>query len=333
MGKRQFLGDNVMKRTIAVLSVLLALLVSTTTSMAADNFPSRPVRIIVPVPPGGPLDISARLIARDLQQLLGQAVIIENRSGAAGNIGADYVAKSVPDGYTLLLAASSALINSAHLQKLPYDLLKDLVGVSQTGVLVFVLVVNPKTGITSVASLVAKAKASPGRLTFGSGGSGSGQHLFMELLKSAAGINLTHVPYKGGAPALQAVVAGEVDMDFEVSSTVIPIVKSGKATALMVTGAKSLELFPGAVPFDSLYPGFDIQGWQGVFAPAGTPGPIVEKLGRDIRQVVLSPGISTRFRELGVEPSGLYGEKFGETIRRDFERWGDLIRKNNIRAD
>lgn len=322
-----------MKRTIAVLRVLLALMVGATTCALADEFPSRPVKVVVPVPPGGPLDISARLIAKELQQRWGHAVIVENRAGAAGNIGADYVAKNTPDGYTLLLAASAALINSAHLQKLPYDLLKDLAGVSQTGVLVFVLVVNPKTGITSIPSLVERAKSAPGRLTFSSGGTGSGQHLYMELLKSAAGINLTHVPYKGGAPALQAVLAGEVDMVFEVSSTVIPMVKSGKAAALMVTGAKSLEQLPGAVPFSGLYPGVDVQGWQGIFAPTGTPAPILEKLGRDVRQVVLSQAISTRFRELGVEPSGVSGEKFAEIIRRDFQRWGEIIRANNIRAD
>lgn len=320
-----------MKRTIAVLWVLAALAVGA--AAWAEEFPSRPVKLVVPVPPGGPLDISARLIGKELQGRWGQAVVVENRAGAAGNIGADYVAKSAPDGYTLLLAASAALINSAHLQKLPYDLLKDLAGVSQTGVLVFVLVVNPKLGITSVPRLVERAKAAPGRLTFGSGGTGSGQHLYMELLKSAAGINLTHVPYKGGAPALQAVVAGEVDLVFEVSSTVIPMVKSGKAAALMVTGAKPLEQLPGAVAFDSLYPGVDIQGWQGIFSPAGTPAPVLEKLSRDIRQVVLSQAVSGRFRELGVEPSGASGEKFGDIIRRDFQRWGELIRANNIRAD
>ena len=155
----------------------------------------------------------------------------------------------------------------------------------------------------------------------------------MELFKSAANVNLTHVPYKGAAPALQGLIAGEVDMMLEVAVAAVPLVKSGRAHALMVTGALPLEPLPGAVPFDSLYPGLDIPTWHGIFTAPATPGPVVEKLARDIRQVLLSPAISSRFRELGIEPSGVSGAKFDAIVRQDYERWGEIIRKNNLRAD
>jgi tripartite-type tricarboxylate transporter receptor subunit TctC len=319
-----------MQSVLAVAAAIFALLAWAGPAQA-QAFPSKPVRLIVPFPPGGPLDISGRLIAQNLAERWGQAVVVENKPGST--TGPDFLAKSAPDGYTMMIISSTPLITLPHLQKVPYDVLKDLTGVTQTVLLTYALVVNTGTGIGSIQELIDRARKEPGKLNYGSAGNGSGQHLYMELLKSAANINLTHIPYKGAAPALQAVMAGEVPIMLEVTVAVMPLVKSGKARALMVTGAKPLDQLPGAVPFDTLFPGLGIPGWHGLFAPGATPKPVLDKLAGDIQQVLQIPSVANRFRELGVEPSGLSGEAFNEIVRRDYARWGEIIRKNNLRSD
>jgi tripartite-type tricarboxylate transporter receptor subunit TctC len=316
-----------MKRTASILLWLLAL----AAGAAAQEFPSRPVRLVVPFPPGGPLDIAGRLIGKELQDRWGQPVVVENKPGST--IGPEYVVKSAPDGYTLLIISSTPLVTLPHLQNVPYDVLKDLVGITQTTLLTYALVVNPATGINSIEDLIAVARAGPARLDYASAGNGSGQHLYVELLKHAAGINLVHVPYKGAAPALQAVLAGEPGIMLDVTVAVIPHVKSGKLRALMVTGAKPLEQLPGAVPFDSMFPGLGIPGWHGIFTTSGTPKPVLDKLAADIRFVLQLPAVANRFRELGIEPSGVSGDEFNAIVRRDYARWGEIIRANKLRAD
>ena len=308
-----------------------AVLFSLMAGALAQEFPSKPVRLVVPFPPGGPLDIAGRIIGKELQDRWTQSVIVENKPG--GTIGPDFVVKSAPDGYTLLIISSTPLVTLPHLQKVPYEVLKDLVGVTQTTLLTYALVVNPATGITSVQDLIEAARAAPGRLNYASAGNGSGQHLYMELFKSAANIKLVHVPYKGAAPALQSVMAGETEMMLDVTVAVVPLVKSGKARPILVTGSKPLEQLPGAVPFDTLFPGLGIPGWHGIFTTAGTPRPVLDKLGADIRAVLQIPAVANRFRDLGVEPSGISGDAFNEIVRRDYDSWGEIIRKNNLRAD
>jgi len=298
---------------------------------AAQEFPSKPVRLVVPFPPGGPLDISGRLIGKELQERWAQPVVVENKPGSI--IGPEYVVKSAPDGYTLMIISSAPLVTLPHLQKVPYDVLKDLVGVTQTTLLTYALVAHPSSGIDSIQAMIARAKKDPGKLNYASAGNGSGQHLYVELLKSAADIDLTHVPYKGAAPALQAVLSGEPPIMLDVTVAVIPHVKSGKLRALMVTGGVALEQLPGAVPFDSLFPGLGIPGWHGIFTTGGTPKPVLEKLAADMRQVLQIPGVANRFRELGVEPSGISGDEFNAIVRRDYARWGEIIRANKLRAD
>jgi tripartite-type tricarboxylate transporter receptor subunit TctC len=316
-----------MRRITAVLVWVVAL----AASAAAQDFPSKPVHLVVPFPPGGPLDISGRLIGKELQERWGQPVIVENKPGST--LGPEYLVKSVPDGYTLMIISSTPLLTLPHLQKVPYDVLKDLVGVTQTTLLTYAFVVNAETGIGSIQELIARAKKEPGRLNYASAGNGSGQHLYVELLKSAAHMNLTHVPYKGAAPALQAVLAGEPGMMLDVTVALIPHVKAGKLRALLVTGSAPLEQLPGAIPFDSLFPGLGIPGWHGIFTTDGTPKPVLEKLAADIRSVLQIPAVANRFRELGVEPSGVSGNAFNDIVRRDYARWGEIIRKNNLRAD
>jgi len=300
-------------------------------AVRAQEFPSKPVRLVVPFPPGGPLDISGRLIGKELQDRWAQPVVVENKPGST--LGPEFVVKSAPDGYTLMIISSTPLVTLPHLQNVPYDVQKDLVGVTQTTLLTYALVANAATGIDSIQDLIEAARAAPGRLNYASAGNGSGQHLYVELLKHAAGIHLVHVPYKGAAPALQAVLSGEPEIMLDVTVAVVPHVKSGKLRALMVTGAKPLEQLPGAVPFDSMFPGLGIPGWHGIFATGGTPTPILDKLADGIRQVLQLPAVANRFRELGVEPSGVSGDAFNEIVRRDYARWGEIIRKNNLRSD
>jgi len=314
-----------MRRTAAVLLFAIA------ASATAQDYPSKPVRLVVPFPPGGPLDISGRLIGKELQDRWGHAVIVENKPGST--IGPEYVVRSAPDGHVLLIISSTPLVTLPHLLKVPYDVLKDLAGVTQTTLLTYAFVVNPATGIASIQELIARAKKEPGRLNYASAGNGSGQHLYVELLKNAADMNLTHVPYKGAAPALQAVLAGEPGMMLDVTVAVMPHVKAGKLRALMVTGGVPLEQLPGAVPFDSLFPGLGIPGWHGIFTTGGTPKTVLDKLSADIRGVLQIPAVAGRFRELGVEPSGVSGDAFNDIVRRDYARWGEIIRRNNLRAD
>src|SRR5260221_2848972 len=225
----------------------------------AREFPSKPVRLVVRFPPGGPLDIAGRIIGKELQERWSQSVVVENKPGST--LGPEFIVKSQPDGYTLMIISSTPLVTLPHLQKVPYEVLKDLVGVTQTTLLTYALVVNPATGITSVRDLIEAARAAPGRLNYASAGTGSGQHLYMELFKSAANIKLVHVPYKGAAPALQSVMAGETEMMLDVTVAVVPLVKSGKARPILVTGSKPLEQLPGALPFDTLLPGLRLPRW------------------------------------------------------------------------
>jgi len=321
-----------MARVAQRLLISLMLAAGVMAAAAAADFPSRPVHLVVPFPPGGTLDVVARLIAAKLRDTWRQPIIVENRVGANGAIAVDYAAKSAPDGNTLVLNASLIVI-TPQLQRTPYDLIRDLVAVVQPEVIYFVLAASPKTGVSTVDELVELAKKNPGRLNYASGGNGSGLHLYAELLKSAARIDLTHIPYKGDAPALQALLAGEVDLIFSTTSAIIPLAKAGKVRALMVNGAKPLEGLPNVPPMDAVYPGVSIDSWHGIFAPAATPRPIVDQIAADVRAAVLSPDLSSRIREMGFEPTGLASERFGEIVRRDYERWGKLIRENNIRAD
>ncbi len=315
----------------AIIILLAAMSVLGFSAGQAQDYPVKPVRLIVPFPPGGPLDIAGRLIGQQLSEIWKQPVIVENRAG--GTLGPESVVKAAPDGHTLLIISSSPLLTLPHMQKVPYDVLRDLVGVTQTTLLTYALVAHVDAGIGSVQELIDQAKRAPGRLNYASAGNGSGQHLLVELFKSAAGIDLTHVPFKGAAPASHAVMAGQIPIMLDVTTVALPLVRSGKMKALMVTGAKPLDQLPGAVPFDSLFPGVGIPTWHGIFTTSGTPAPVLAKLASDIQATLRTPAVGDRFRQLGTEPSGVSGDEFNAIVRRDSERWGEVIRKNNLRAD
>jgi tripartite-type tricarboxylate transporter receptor subunit TctC len=313
------------------LKLLVSLLFSAGVAAAAD-FPVKPVRLIVPAPPGGTLDLEARLLASKLQDVWRRPVLVENRAGASTTIGVDFVAKSAPDGHTLVINAVP-IVTVPHLQATPYDLIRDLVGVVQVAVVRYALAAHPRTGVSSFRELVDLAKKEPRRLNYSSGGAGTGSHLYLELVRSVARIELTHVPYKGDGPALQALLAGEVDLMFNTTVTIVPLAKSGKVRALLVDGAKPFEALPGVPTFESLYPGVGIDGWHGIFAPSATPKDVVDRISADMRAVILSADITGRLREMGFEASALASGPFNEIVRRDLDRWGKIIRENNIRAD
>jgi tripartite-type tricarboxylate transporter receptor subunit TctC len=245
-----------MTRLAQGLLVSLMLSAGVTVAAAAD-FPSKPVHLIVPFPPGGTIDVVTRLTGAKLRENWRQPIIIENRVGANGAIAVDYVAKSTPDGHTLLFH-SSLMVATQQLQRTSYDVNRDLVAVVQTATINFAAAASPKSGVTTLDELIELAKKNPGRLNYSSGGNGSGTHLYAELLKRAAKINLTHVPYKGDAPAVQAVVSGEVDLLFTTTGNLMPHVKSGKVRPLLVTGAKPLEGLPNVPAMDVVYPGVSI---------------------------------------------------------------------------
>lgn len=311
-----------------------AALGATSAALAQSGpYPNRPIRLVVPFVPGGTLDVVARLIARQLQDVLKQPVVVDNRAGAGGAVGVDHVAKSAADGYTFVLNAATPMVTVVSLQATPYDVIKDLVPVVQVTTFDYVLSVNAKSSITTMQELVQQARKQPGKLNYASAGTGSGQHMYMELARSAAGVQIQHIPYKGNAPAMQALLAGEVDMMFDTTLGVLPQVQGGRLRPLMTSSAKPLAALPQVPTMDSLFPGSGMQGWHGIFAPAATPKDVVATFYEATRKVLASAETIAKLRELGLEPSGMGPERFAEVVRRDHERWGKLIRDNNIKAD
>jgi tripartite-type tricarboxylate transporter receptor subunit TctC len=225
------------------------------------------------------------------------------------------------------------MVTVVSLQPTPYDLFRDMAAVAQVTTFDYVMAVNSKSSINTVQDLVQQARKQPGKLNYSSAGTGSGQHMYMELARSAAGIQLQHIPYKGNAPAIQALLAGEVDLMFDTTLGMLPQVQSGRLRPLMTSSAKPLQALPNVPTMDSLFPGSGIQGWHGIFAPAGTPKEVVNLLAEAIRKVIGSAETSARLRELGLEPSDLGPERFTEVVKRDHARWGKVIRDNNIKAD
>jgi tripartite-type tricarboxylate transporter receptor subunit TctC len=313
--------------------MLLAILVSQTA--LAQAWPNRTVRLLVPFAAGAGInDIMARLVGQHLGAGLGQPVVIENRAGAGGIAGTEAAAKAAPDGYTFLMTNVS-LVTSAYLYpKLPYDPQKDFVPVTLVATSPLMLVVHPSVAAKSVQELVALAKANPGRLNFGSGGVGSTPHLSAELFKSAAGIDAVHVPYKGGAPALNDLVGGQLSFMIENVPGTMPFVKQGRLRALAITSAQRSPLEP-ALPtmVESGVPGYEVVGWQGLFAVAGTAPDILARLQADVGKVLRLPEVRERLAALGAEPVGSTPEEFGAFIRAERTRWGRIIREKGIRSE
>ena len=313
--------------------MLLAMLVSQ--AALAQAWPNRPVRFIVPFAAGAGInDIMARLVGQHLGAALGQPVVIENRAGSGGIAGTEAAAKAAPDGYTFLMTNVS-LITSAYLySKLSYDPQKDLVPVTLVATSPLLLVVNPTLPAKSVQEFVAYAKAHPGKLNFGSGGVGSTPHLSVELFKSAAGFDAVHVPYKGGAPALNDLIGGQISFMIENVPGTMPFVKSGKLRALAITSAERSPLEP-ALPTmaASGVPGYEVVGWQGLFAVAGTPHEIVARLQAEVAKVLRLSDVRERLAGLGADGVGSTPEEFASFVRAEHARLGSVIREKGIRSE
>jgi tripartite-type tricarboxylate transporter receptor subunit TctC len=304
--------------------VLLALL-GFATGVQAQAFPARPVRIIVPFPPGGGADTLARIMAPQLTALWGQQIIIENKPGASGHIGADQVAQSAPVGYTLLMASTAALTEKNTAQFAPVTL------VSASA---YVVTANPRLGATNIRELIAIAKANPGKLSFGSSGTGAASHLAAELFKSMAGVDLLHVPYKGTGQALTDLVGGQVDLMFAPAQTVMSHVQAGRLRALAVTSAKRSETLP-ALPTvaESGVAGYAAVGWFGLLAPAATPQAIVAKISADANRVLAQKEVREKMLALGSEPSGDTPGEFAAFIRDDQAKWAKLMKEQGIKPE
>ena len=305
------------------------------TAMAADVYPSKPVRIVVPFPPGGPADVLARTVGDRMQAALGQPVVVDNRPGAGGNIGMELVAKSPPDGHTLALApAGNLTVNPSLYRNVPYDVGRDFAPVTVIAAVPNVLVVNAQVPAKDLGELIAYARANPGKLNFASPGPGSGAHLAGELLKSSAGIEMVHVPFNGIAPAVTAVVAGDVQVMFAGTSSAMPQVSGGKLRALGVASPKRIAALPALPTLDeSGLPGFDVTSWYGIVAPAGTPPAVVERLQKEIAKALDAPDVKTKLAGLGAEPVANTPSEFAVMIKVESAKWGKIVKEAGIKPE
>lgn len=315
--------------------VIVAALLGTLSALpaAAQTYPGKTVRIVVPTNPGGGADIQARLLAKAFQESMKHTFMVENRSGASGIIGADIVAKAPPDGYTLLVTTSLLATSAGLYKKLPYDALRDLTPVSQISFAPQFLLVHPSVPARTAGELVALAKKQPGRLNAGSSGSGSANHLAVEMLKQRTGIEVSHIPYKSGAPAMTALISGEVDFTFTGAVTALPPIRAKQVRPLAVTSSQPSSVAPEVPTLASVYPGFESANWYAVFVPAGTPPAIIEKLSTETAKAIRTPEVRDFIKRDGAEPVGNSASEFAAFFRREIERYAEVIRKGKVQVE
>jgi tripartite-type tricarboxylate transporter receptor subunit TctC len=300
---------------------------------AAQAWPARPIRLVVTFAAGGGADFAGRTVGARLAEQLGQSVLVDNRAGGGGLIGNDIVAKAPPDGYTLLLGAAGPMVVAPHLYpSVPYDPVKDLVPVAHIASTPFVLTVSPGVAANTLAELIAFAKANPGKLTYGSSGTGGTPHLAGELFTRMAGVNMVHAPYKGLAPAINDLLGGHIQVLFADTGLVLPHIKAGKLKALAVTGTRRTPLLPDlpTVPEAGL-PSYSAGSWYGFLAPAGTPADVMNRLNAEVRTALGHPELQKQLGTQGMEPLAMSREQFAALLREDFDKWGKLIREANIK--
>jgi tripartite-type tricarboxylate transporter receptor subunit TctC len=321
-----------MRNAAATTAVVLAALTLPTHGLA-QSYPAKTVRIIVPVAPGGGTDPQARLLAKNFQQSMGQPFIVENRTGAGSMIGTELVVKSPADGYTLLCAAASLAGAYTLRSNLSFDMLKDLAPVGQISSAATFLVVHSSVPASSVQEFIALARKHGGKMNAGSGGHGSANHLTLEMFKQYSGIQATHIAYKGSGPATVALMSGEVDFSFAGALTSLPHIRSNRIKALAVTTLKPSPLLPSVAPLASLYPGFEASNWYAVFAPAGTPPAIVNKLSAEIARTIRLPDVQRFMASEGADPVGSSPQEFATFFRQEIDRYAKVIKAANIRLD
>ena len=316
-------------------SVLAALALVATSAVAPSSFaqfPNKPLTIVVGFEPGGGTDTTARIVQGPLGEQIGQQVVVENRAGAGGNIAVDYVAKQAPDGYTIVLANVGALAVNPHILKTPYDPLKDLLPISMAAEFANVLVVQPALGVNSVADYVKLARSKPATITYASSGIGGAGHLAGELLRSVAKIDIVHVPYKGGGPAMQGFLGGQVDSFFATPISSISQIRAGKAKAVATTGSKRAALMPDVPTVaEAGYPGYEALNWYGFLAPKGTPREIIERLNKEIVKALANPQVVSALHKTGTEPKSSTPEEFAAYIKREYDTWGRVVKEAGIK--
>ncbi len=314
---------------IALAAALLAPLA------AAQSYPHKPIRVIVSVPAGGTPDVTARLVTPGLSSLLGQQLVVDNRGGAGGLIGAELAANAAPDGYTLFISSPGALTILPHLRKsVPYDTLRDFAPIGLISIGPFLLITHPSVPARTVKELIALAKAQPGKLNYASAGNGVANHLAMELFKSMAGIDITHVPYKGAPQAVTDVLAGHMNMMFNSIAPIVAHIKSERVRVLGIAGAKRSPQLPDVPTISEAgVPGFEAVNWFGMFAPAKTPKQIVTRLNEALVKVVNAPEIRSQFEALGADPVGSSPEAFAAFVRRDLEKYAKVVKLSGAKVD
>ncbi len=314
-------------------SCCLALLIAT--SGTAAQFPQRPVRIVVPIGPGSSMDIIARVLAQKLNEVWNQPVIVDNRAGAGGNIGAELVARAVPDGYTVLFASSSFAISPSVYRRMPYEVLRDFAPVTQISSRGNVLVVSAASPLNSVRELIALAKARPGQLSFGSGGgTGSSDHMAGELFNMLAGVQIVHVPYKSGPQAQNDLIGGQLSIYLGGIPIQLPVIRSGRVKPLGTSGLKRSTMLPEVPTLaEAGVPGYEVDVWYGLFAPRGTPVDVVSRIAGDVTRIVRAPAMAERWQTLGVEPAGTPPEEFRAKFSAEIEKWRKVVRAARIELE
>jgi tripartite-type tricarboxylate transporter receptor subunit TctC len=328
-------GALLKRRSVTKGLAALPLMLSGAIAQAQPRWtPDKPIRIVVPFAAGGSTDVTARLVASALAERLGQSVIVDNRAGAGGNIGAEAVARAEPDGCTLLLATSSTnATNAALYKRLPFDPVRDFTAISQIAFIPNLLVVNPDLPVNSVAELVAYAKARPGQLNYGSGGAGTSLHLAAAVFAYRAGIDMVHVPYRGGAPVALDLVAGKIQVSFSPLIEVLQQVRAGKLRALGVTTARRSALLPDVPAIAEVIPGYEVALWNGIMGPAGLPAPVTARLASEIVAIVGSPDTRSRLAEQGSDPVGSTPQEFAAFVAAEQPKWAELVRISGATVD
>ncbi|WP_416761698.1 tripartite tricarboxylate transporter substrate binding protein [Roseateles sp. So40a] len=321
--------------TVGATALTMAGAAQAATAADAANWPAQPVKLIVPFAPGGTSDVLAREIAARLQVSLKQTIVVDNKAGAGGVLGADSVAKAAPDGYTMLLGTiATHAINPSLLAKMPYKADRDFAPVILLGKISNVLLVGPGSQAKSVKDIIAAAKAKPGDITFASAGQGTSQHLSGEVFRLMTGADLTHVPYKGSAPAIQDVMGGQVPMSFETVTVALPQIKGGKVRALAVTSAKRSAQLPDVPTLaEAGVPGFDVSSWQALYMPAGTSPAIVAKLNAEVQKIVALPEVKAKMESLGLEYTPNTPAQFAEFQKAEQAKWAKVIKDGNVKPD
>ncbi|CAM4269510.1 LacI family transcriptional regulator [Bordetella tumbae] len=320
------------KNTMRYVAGLLCLALSASV-LAADSFPDRRINIVVPFAPGGSTDIVTRILASKLTGELNQPVVVENKAGASGNIAGDYVARSAPDGYILFMGTSTSIANISLFKTLPFDIEKDFIPISQIVHTPLVLIANKSLAENSIEDLVKYAKANPGKLNYGSGGSGTSQHLAGVMFEQMAGVKMTHVPYKGAAPAVTDLVGGNIQIMFAPLIDALSFIRSGKVKALGLTTSKPAPQVPDVPPIATVFPGFDVGTWNGIFAPAGTPPAVVDTLSKAIVKAVSNPETKKLIEDQGSEPVGSTSAQFQAFLKDEVVLWKRLVQASGARVD